>query len=83
MRSISWTLAAANCVATVSPAHAAIDWSKVDATLGRPGAVQAGGVHRYGFPRSDLKVTLDGVAIKPALALGSWLAFQPWVMKRW
>ena len=28
------------------------------------------------MPRSDLKVTLDGVAIKPALALGSRLAFQ-------
>jgi hypothetical protein len=27
-------------------------------------------------PRSDLKVTLDGVEVKPALALGSWLAFQ-------
>jgi hypothetical protein len=38
---------------------------------------QPDGVRRYGFPRSDLKVTLDGVQIKPALALGSWLAFQP------
>jgi Domain of Unknown Function (DUF1259) len=28
------------------------------------------------LPRSDLKVTLDGVELKPALALGSWLAFQ-------
>src|SRR5207302_1320003 len=26
---------------------------------------------------SDLQVQLDGVAIKPALALGSWIAFQP------
>jgi Domain of Unknown Function (DUF1259) len=29
-----------------------------------------------GLPRSDLKVTLDGVQIKPAFALGSWLAFE-------
>src|SRR5206468_6872969 len=35
-----------------------------------------GGVYRIGLPRSDLKVTLDGVEIKPAFALGSWLAFQ-------
>ena len=28
-----------------------------------------------GLPRTDLHVTLDGVALKPALALGSWLAF--------
>ncbi len=27
--------------------------------------------------RSDLAVTLDGVAIKPALALGGWVAFKP------
>ena len=53
-----------------------IDWKKVDATLGKTGAV-AGEVHRYGFPRSDLQVTVDGVAIKPALALGGWAAFQP------
>ena len=37
----------------------------------------AGDVHRYGFPRTDLNVTLDGVAIKPALALGGWVAFKP------
>src|ERR1700731_5162125 len=35
-----------------------------------------GGVYRVGLPRSDLKVVLDGVEVKPALALGSWLAFQ-------
>ena len=35
-----------------------------------------GGVYRIGLPRSDLKVVLDGVELKTALALGSWLAFQ-------
>jgi Domain of Unknown Function (DUF1259) len=34
-------------------------------------------VHRYGLPRSDLQVTVDGVTIKPALALGGWAAFVP------
>src|SRR5262249_32074464 len=52
------------------------DWQQVDATLGRKPAV-SGEVHRYGFPRSDLSVTLDGVTIKPALALGGWVAFKP------
>jgi hypothetical protein len=33
-------------------------------------------VHRYGFPRSDLHVTVDGVTLLPALALGGWLAFK-------
>src|SRR6266403_6382065 len=53
-----------------------IDWKKVDAALGKTAAV-SGEVHRYGLPRSDLQVTLDGVAIKPALALGGWVAFAP------
>jgi biotin operon repressor len=53
-----------------------IDWKKVDAALGKTATV-AGDVHRYGIPRSDLQVTLDGVAIKPALALGGWVAFKP------
>ena len=53
-----------------------IDWPKVDAALGKTASVQ-GEVHRYGIPRSDLQVTLDGVAIKPALALGGWFGFEP------
>src|SRR3954470_13015115 len=53
-----------------------IDWKKVDDTFGRKPAV-SGDVHRYGFPRTDLTVTLDGVTIKPALALGGWVAFKP------
>jgi Domain of Unknown Function (DUF1259) len=61
----------------VSAAHAQdINWQQVDDVLGRKPAV-AGDVHRYGFPRSDLSVTLDGVTIKPALALGGWVAFKP------
>jgi hypothetical protein len=53
-----------------------VDWQKVDDALGRKPAV-SGDVHRYGFPRTDLAVTLDGVTIKPALALGGWVAFKP------
>ncbi|WP_245333315.1 DUF1259 domain-containing protein, partial [Bradyrhizobium guangdongense] len=61
----------------VANAHAQdVDWQKVDDTLGRKPAV-TGDVHRYGFPRTDLTVTLDGVTIKPALALGGWVAFKP------
>lgn len=71
-------LTAALSLATSGWAAAAdVDWSKVDQAIGRKGAEQAGGAHRYGFPRSDLSVTVDGVAIKPALALGGWVAFLP------
>jgi hypothetical protein len=54
-----------------------IDWQKVDDAFGRKAAVVSGDVHRYGFPRTDLTVTLDSVTIKPALALGGWVAFKP------
>jgi hypothetical protein len=62
--------------AVTSARAAEVDWQKVDDALGRKPAV-TGDVHRYGFPRSDLNVTLDGVTIKPALALGGWVAFKP------
>src|ERR1700704_362620 len=52
------------------------DWAPVAQALGRSGAQLPGGVYRVGLGRSDLKVTLDGVEIKPPLALGSYLAFQ-------
>ncbi len=61
----------------ISTAHAQdVKWEQVDDVLGRKPAV-SGDVHRYGFPRGDLSVTLDGVTIKPSLALGGWVAFKP------
>ena len=65
------------CAPTSLASAQAIDWQKVDDAFGRKAAVVAGGAHRYGFPRTDLNVTLDGVAIKPALALGGWVALKP------
>ena len=70
---------AALAAAALLPGAAAaqsIDWKKVDAALGKTATV-SGEVHRYGLPRSDLHVSLDGVQIKPALALGGWVAFAP------
>src|SRR2546430_198754 len=54
-----------------------IDWAKVEQAIGKKGAAQPGGIYKFGLPRSDLKVAVDGVAVKPALALGSWVAFKP------
>jgi hypothetical protein len=77
MRKLIWLLASLFSVLWITVASAQeIDWRKVDETLGRKPAV-SGDVHRYGFPRTDLTVTLDGVTIKPALALGGWVAFKP------
>ena len=62
---------------SASAAAADLDGSKLDQAVGKKGAPQPGGVYKFGLPRSDLKITVDGVAIKPTFALGSWLAFQP------
>jgi hypothetical protein len=52
------------------------DWAPVAQALGRSGTEMPGGVYRVGLGRSDLKVTLDGVEVRPTLALGSYLAFE-------
>jgi hypothetical protein len=60
-----------------SLAVAADDWqAQVGEALGKTGATAPGGVYRVGLPRTDLKVTLDGVELKPGFALGGWLAFE-------
>ena len=76
MRSLLPPLFAAGVVMLGSATAQEIDWQKIDAAFGRKPAI-SGDVHRYGFPRTDLSVTLDGVTIKPALALGGWVAFKP------
>src|SRR6266487_6658129 len=55
---------------------AAADWKAVEQALGKAGAMQPGDVYKVSLPRSDLKVTVGGVELKPALALGSWVAFK-------
>jgi hypothetical protein len=50
--------------------------AQVGAALGKTGSAAPGGIYRVGLPRTDLKVTLDGVELKPGFALGSWLAFE-------
>ena len=55
---------------------ASSQWSAVEDALGRKGSAQPGDVYKFGLPRADLHVTVSGVAVKPSLALGSWLAFK-------
>jgi hypothetical protein len=52
------------------------DWLAVTSAIGRSGVIQPDGVMKYSFPRTDLDISLDGVKIRPALALGSWVAFK-------
>jgi Domain of Unknown Function (DUF1259) len=79
MRILSAALLTALAVGLSNPGPAFAEtpaWEKVGEALGKTGTELPGGVYRVGLPRTDLKVTLDGVQLKPSLALGSWLAFQ-------
>jgi hypothetical protein len=63
-------------VSAPASAQQPVDWKSVDAAIGRPSVVQPGDVHRFNFPRSDMHVTAAGVQIKPAFALGAWVAMK-------
>jgi hypothetical protein len=63
------------CIPHAQTAPAA-SWKSVEEAMGRTGQMQPGDVIKFGMPRKDLHVVLDGVTIKPTLALGSWVAFQ-------
>lgn len=59
----------------IAAAAQGLDTAKIDAALGRSGQM-LGHVYKVGFPRTDLHVTVRGLAVKPGLALGSWAAFM-------
>jgi hypothetical protein len=51
------------------------DWANVAHTLGRGGNMLRGTTYHTPYPRGDLHVVSDGIAITPALALGTHVAF--------
>src|SRR3974377_1232300 len=51
-----------------------VNAATIDQALGRSGQ-KTGDVYKVAFPRTDLHVSVRGLAIKPGLALGSWAAF--------
>ena len=61
-------------VPPIATSAQALDTTKIDQMLGRSGQ-KTGDVYKVGFPRTDLRVSVDGLAIKPGLALSSWAAF--------
>src|SRR3954447_9315309 len=52
-----------------------LDTATIAREMGKAGETQ-GDVYKISLPRTDLKVTVEGVRLKPALALGSWIAFK-------
>jgi len=65
-----------NAPANSAQTQSAPDWKPVGQALGKAGSMQPGDVYKVSLPRSDLKVTAGGIELKPALALGSWVAFK-------
>jgi hypothetical protein len=58
-------------------AAAAPDWKGVEQAIGKAGTLMPGGVYRVGLPRTDLTVSVQGVRVEAAFALGSYAAFKP------
>ena len=78
LRAGLFTAAIAATAITFSTASAPqADWSAVAKALGKSGMEMPGSVYRIGLPRTDLTVSVDNVELKPAFALGSWVAFMP------
>jgi hypothetical protein len=56
------------------------DWKEVGQAVGKEGTVQPGGIYRVGLPRTDLNVSLDGVALKPGFRWAAGWPSNRWVM---
>ena len=52
-----------------------LDITAIDKAIGKSGELK-GEVYKISMPRTDLKVTVKDVTLKPGLALGSWVAFK-------
>jgi len=56
---------------------APLDADKIGTAAGAKATTTPDGVVRIGWPRTDVKVTVDGMPLKPFAGLGSWAAFAP------
>ena len=78
------TLASAALVLPSLAATAQTEWmSRVGDALGKTGSEMPGGVYRVGLPRTDLKVTLDGVELKAGLRSARGSHSRRWATTRW
>jgi len=62
--------------ANVNMAPAALDTAKIDQIIGLKGKLsEKEGVYKVTWPRSDVKVAVDGWTMPPFMGLGTWAAF--------
>src|SRR5947208_6859345 len=64
-------------LAPAAPEAARLDEGKIATASGAKATTTPNGVVRIGWPRTDVKVTVDGMPLKPFAGLGSWAAFTP------
>ena len=79
MRPAAFAVALLLCAlsaAAQAPPPTPAEWHAVEAALHRSGSLQPGDVFKFGFPRSDLKVSVGGVPVATGVALGAWAAFK-------
>ncbi len=79
MKSAAFAVALLLCAlsaAAQGPPVTPAEWKPVEAALHRSGSLQPGDVFKFGFPRSDLKVSVGGVPVATGVALGAWAAFK-------
>src|SRR5262249_16919708 len=67
------------CCGTITAALAAtLDTAKIDQITGLKGKFnEKEGVYKVTFPRSDVKVVMNGRTMPPFMGLGTWDAFTP------
>jgi hypothetical protein len=62
--------------ATINIASAALDTAKIDQITGLKGKLnEKEGVYKVTWPRSDVKIAVDGWTMPPFMGLGTWAAF--------
>jgi hypothetical protein len=70
------TLAADKRPERVGGKNEALDAERIGKAAGASASTTADGVVRLGWARTDVKVTVDGMLLKPFAGLGSWAAFE-------
>jgi hypothetical protein len=73
---VTFILGCASQLAAQAASEKSGEWQPIEQAIGRSGQAQPDGAYKVSFPRSDMKVTVNGVELKPALALGGWVAFS-------
>src|SRR5262245_2537692 len=66
------------CLASIAVGSTGLDTAKIDQITGLKGKLnEKEGVYKVTFPRSDVKVVVDGWTMPPFMGLGTWAAFTP------